>query len=91
MEKQEIIFLKIKKKVYTIEIYWFDLMFRNWSIKTIIIVFLTLLLCVAVFQVYMFLTNRSMIIHFGLSFLALFIALLFFHSVNIRFRRQKKR
>ena len=65
-------------------------MFKNLSIKSIVIVFLSLLLCVALLQVYMFLTNRSMIIHFGLSFIALFIALLLFHSINIKLKRQRK-
>jgi hypothetical protein len=65
-------------------------MFSSWSLKSIIIVFMTSLLFIALLQVYMFLTNRSAIIHFGLSFLALFIALLLFHSVNIKLKRQKK-
>ena len=66
-------------------------MFRSLSIKSIIGVFLSLLLGVAVIQVYMFLTNRSIIIHFGLSFIALFIALILFHSVNIRLKSRKKK
>jgi hypothetical protein len=65
-------------------------MFNNLRIKSIVIVFLSLLLCVALLQVYMFLTNRSMIIHFGLSFIALFIALLLFHSINIKLKKQRK-
>jgi len=52
---------------------------------------MSILLCVALLQVYLFLTNRSMIIHFSLSFIALFIALLLFHSVSIKLKRQKKR
>jgi hypothetical protein len=65
-------------------------MFKNWSIKSIVAVFLSLLLCVAVLQVFMFLTSRSILIHFTLSFIALFIALLLFHTVNIRLKKQKK-
>jgi len=66
-------------------------MFESWSLKSTIIVFLSLLLCVAVLQVFMFLTNRSILIHFLLSFIALFITLLLFHLVNIRLKRQKRR
>jgi multisubunit Na+/H+ antiporter MnhE subunit len=66
-------------------------MFRNLSIKSIIIIFMSLLLCVALLQVYLFLTNRSMLVHFSLSFIALFIALLLFRSVNIKLKRRKKR
>ncbi len=65
-------------------------MFKSWSLKSTIIVFLILLFCVAVLQVFMFLTNRSILIHFALSFIALFLALLLFHSVNIRLKRQKR-
>jgi membrane protein YdbS with pleckstrin-like domain len=64
-------------------------MFKSWSLKSIIIVFLSLLLFVAILQVFMFLTNRSIITHFALSFIALFIALLLFHSLNIRLKSRK--
>ncbi len=66
-------------------------MFKSWSLRSLIIVFLSLLLFVAILQVFMFLTNRSIFIHFALSFIALFIALLLFHSVNIKFKSRKKK
>jgi len=66
-------------------------MFESWSLKQIIIVLGGILLCVAVTQIYLFITSRSIYVHFGLSFVALFVALLLFHSVNIRLKRMKKR
>jgi hypothetical protein len=66
-------------------------MFRNLRIRSLVIIFLSLLLCVAILQVFMFITNRSIYIHFGLSFIALFIALLLFHSVNIKLKSRKKK
>ena len=66
-------------------------MFENWSIRQITIIFLVSLLCIAVIQVILFIYNRSIYVHFGLSFLALFIALMLFHTVNIRLKRTKRR
>lgn len=65
-------------------------MFESLSIKSITAIFLSLLLFAAVVQVFLFLTSRSIYIHFALSFIELFIALLLFHSVNIRLNRRKK-
>ena len=65
-------------------------MYESLSIKSITAIFLSLLLFVAIVQVFLFLTSRSIYIHFGLSFIELFIALLLFHSVNIRLKRRKK-
>ena len=66
-------------------------MFQSWSLKQTIIILGGLLLCVAIIQIYLFIVSRSIYVHFGLSFVALFIALLLFHSVNIKLRRMKKR
>ncbi len=66
-------------------------MFESLGLKSTIIIFLSLILCVAVLQVFMFLTNRSILTHFALSFIALFLTLLLFHMVNIRLKRQKRR
>jgi len=49
---------------------------------------MSLLLFIAVLQVIMFINYRSTLIHFSLSFIALFIALLLFHSVNIKLKRR---
>jgi hypothetical protein len=64
-------------------------MFQNWSIKKIFTIFGLLLLIVASLQIYMFLTTQSVITHFILSFVALFIALILFHSINIKLKKKK--
>lgn len=66
-------------------------MFESFSIKSITAIFLSLLLCTAIVQVFLFLTNRSIFIHFGLSFVELFIALLLFNTVNSKLKNQKKK
>lgn len=66
-------------------------MFQNWSVKQTIINLGGLLLIVAIIQIYMFITSQSMYIHFGLSFVALFIALIMFHTLNIKTKRNRKR
>jgi len=66
-------------------------MFNNWSIKKIFALFLPLLLIIAIIQVLMFIYSQNMYIHFGISFLALFAALLLFHSVNIKLKYGKKK
>jgi len=66
-------------------------MFQSWSLKKTITILGGILLCIAIIQIYIILTSISVYIHFGLSFVALFIALLLFHSVNIKLRRMKKR
>ena len=66
-------------------------MFQNWSVKQTIINLGGLLLIVAIIQIYMFITTRSTYIHFGLSFVALFIALIIFHTLNIKTKRNKRR
>lgn len=64
-------------------------MFQNWSVKKIFAIFGLLLLIVASLQIYMFLTTQSVITHFTLSFVALFIALILFHSINIKLKKKK--
>jgi len=66
-------------------------MFQNWSIKQIITNLGGLLLIVATIQIYMFFTNPSTYVHFGLSFVALFIALVMVHSINIKLKRMRKK
>ncbi len=66
-------------------------MFKNLSIKQIFAIFLPILLIVAIIQIIMFLYSNSAVIHFGISFLALFIALLLFHSVNIKMKQKRKK
>jgi hypothetical protein len=65
-------------------------MFQNWSLKKIYMIFGGVLLIAAIIQVYLFVVSTSIIIHFGMSFVALFIALILFHSVNIKMRQNKK-
>lgn len=65
-------------------------MFESWRIRKIIVLFLGLILCVGVIQVLMFIYSRSIYIHFVLSFIALFLALMLFHTVNIRLKRARK-
>ena len=66
-------------------------MFETWSIKKIFATFGLMLLVVATVQVYMFFMTQSIVIHFSLSFVALFIALLLFHSVNIKIKNRRKK
>ncbi len=66
-------------------------MFESWSVKKIFATFGIMLLIVASVQVYLFFRTQSMIIHFLLSFVALFIALLLFHSVNIKLKNRRKK
>lgn len=66
-------------------------MFKNWSVKKIFGVFGIILLIVASIQVYMFFTTQSVITHFILSFIALFIALILFHSINIKLKMKKRK
>lgn len=64
-------------------------MFASWGIKKLIFVFLCLILCIGIIQIIMFIYSRSIYIHFALSFLALFFALILFHSVNIRLKKAR--
>jgi len=66
-------------------------MFENWSAKKIFAVFGLALLVVASLQVYLFFATQSATIHFTLSFVALFIALILFHSVNIKLKQKKRK
>ena len=66
-------------------------MFESWSIKKIFALFLPILLIIALIQVFAFLYSQNMYIHFAISFLALFTALLLFHSVNIKLKYGKKK
>ena len=66
-------------------------MFENWSIKQILMVLGGALLIVLIVQLFLFFNNYSHNVHFGLSFVALFLALLLFHSINIRLKRMRKR
>ena len=64
-------------------------MFERWSIKKLIFVFLSIILCIGIIQIMLFIYTQSIYIHFGLSFLALFFALILFHSVNIRLKKAR--
>lgn len=66
-------------------------MFKSWSVKKLYGVFGLILLIIASVQVYMLFTVQNELIHFGLLFAALFIALLLFHSVNIKIKEKKKK
>jgi len=66
-------------------------MFNSWSIKKILSVFLPILLIIAILQVFMLIYSQNMLIHAGISFLALFIALILFHSINIKMKRGRKK
>jgi len=66
-------------------------MFQSWSIKKTFTIFGLMLLIVASVQIYMFIRTQSVIVHFGLSFVALFIALILFHSVNIKLKQRRKK
>jgi len=64
-------------------------MFARWSVKKLIFVFLSIILCIGIIQIMLFIYTQSIYIHFGLSFLALFFALILFHSVNIRLKKAR--
>jgi hypothetical protein len=66
-------------------------MFRSWSIKQTVIILGVPLLCLVIIQIYLFIVNQSTYVHFLFSFVELFIALLLFHSVNIKLKRMRKR
>ena len=66
-------------------------MFQSWSLKQTIIILGGLLLSLVIIQIYLFIVRRSNYVHFVLSFIELFIALLLFHSVNIKLKKNKKR
>jgi len=66
-------------------------MFSEWSLKKLIFVFLGLILGVGIVQIISFFYIQSVYIHFLLSFMALFLALLLFHSLNIRLKRIKRK
>jgi hypothetical protein len=66
-------------------------MFKSWSLKQTIIILGGLLLVLVILQIYLFIVSRSVYIHFVLSFVELFIALLLFHSVNIKLKRMKRK
>ncbi len=66
-------------------------MFEDWSVKKIYAIFGLILLIIASLQVYMFLTVPNELVHFGLLFAALFVALLLFHSVNIKLKGKKRK
>ena len=65
-------------------------MFENWTIKKIVVVLGVSLLIVATAQIFLFSYTSSYILHFGMSFIALFIALVLFYSVNIRLKKTKR-
>lgn len=65
-------------------------MFQSWSLKKTIIVLGGVLLSLVIIQIYLFIVSRSTYVHFVLSFVELFVALLLFHSVNIKLKRIKK-
>ena len=64
-------------------------MLENWSTKKIVEVLGGALLIAAMIQIFLFLYTRSYYVHFGMSFIALFIALVLFYSVNIRLKKMK--
>ncbi len=65
-------------------------MFENWTMKKIVVVLGVSLLIVATAQIFLFIYTSSYILHFGMSFIALFIALVLFYSVNIRLKKTKR-
>jgi len=65
-------------------------MFDSWSIRKVLYLFLSLIFCVGIIQVFMFLYTQSINIHFILSFLALFFTLMLVHTVNIKLKQRKK-
>jgi len=65
-------------------------MFEKWSTKKIIIVLGGALLLAGITQIILFFYTGSFIVHFGMSFIALFIALLLFYSLNIRSKKVTK-
>lgn len=66
-------------------------MFDGWSIRKLTYVFMSLILCVGIVQVLMFVYTQSVYIHVILSFLALFLALMLVHSVNIKLKYRRKK
>jgi hypothetical protein len=65
-------------------------MFQSLSLKQTIIILGGLLLCLVIIQIYLFIVSRSTYVHFILSFVELFIALLLFHSVNIKLKKNEE-
>jgi len=62
-------------------------MFEKWSTKKIIIILGGALLSVGTTQIVLFIYTGNVIVHFGISFVALFIALLLFHSLRFRLKK----
>lgn len=65
-------------------------MFKSWGIKKIITVFGGLLIILFLIQIFLFLYYYSEILHFGLLVIALFVALILFHSINIKLKSKRK-
>jgi len=66
-------------------------MLKNWSIKKIIVFFGFMLMTALLIQIYLFFITQSLVIHFGLSFIALFIALIMYNSISIKIKRNKRK
>jgi len=60
-------------------------------LKKVVYVFLFLILCVGIIQVIFFIYSRSVYAHFLFSFVALFLALILFHTLNIRMRARRRK
>jgi len=66
-------------------------MFQNWTIKQIIARFGFILLILLSVQLYLLFSNFSIMVHFAISFLALFVALIMFHSINIKIKQSRRK
>lgn len=65
-------------------------MFNNWSIKKLITVFGGILIILFLLQIALFLNYYPEIFHFGLLVIALFVALILFHSINLKLKSNRK-
>lgn len=65
-------------------------MFKTWSIKKLITFFGGLLVILFLFQIYLLFSYYPVEFHFALLVVALFVALILFHSINIKLKVKRK-
>jgi hypothetical protein len=83
-------YFKVKNCIYQLVITLIN-MLEDWSIRKIVGVFGFCLVVVFSVNLYLILIHAPEIYHYISMFVALFFALLIFHSINIKLKRIKKR
>lgn len=87
---QENIYYSIKTENVNIIFYIKTMhMFQNWSINKLIKVFGGMLVVLFIINIYMIYNFYSEVAQYGILVIALFIALILFHSINIKLKRRK--